>query len=263
MLVFFLPETNKDPHFKIIYNTNLLNNVNNNKYDFSYILNNSKKSIYIKIPTFRIMATKNLLNFCKKIKYNKEITHIILDLRNNGDGNSLNTDEIFKKLYGLEMLNYIKYKWNKNIKKLWRNSKDVVKRLTSYNTKYHNNIIKNMKKSNKDIYIEIPNYKKIKKPINFLKNRFIYLLINKNCYSSCLICIDYFKLVKNNIFLVGINPMGYDTDYTEIIDFILPSKIGRIIIPTKKIIGKIRKSGERYYPDIKNLDYIKELMIQV
>jgi hypothetical protein len=242
---------NKDPHYRIIYNLNNLNISNNIINEFKFNINNN--TAYIKIPTFRIIPPKNLLNFCNRLKSNNQITNIILDLRNNGGGNSLYVDTFFKKLYGINMFNYIKYKWNKNIKKLWRNSEDIIDKLISYNTLYHNKLVKNMKKTNEDIYTEIETWKKINKPTNLLNKKKIYILINENCFSSCLICIDYFKLINKNILLVGENPTGYDTDYTEIIDFVLPSQVGRIVIPSKKIIGKIRKSFEKYHPDIKNI----------
>lgn len=237
---------NKDPHYLINYNLNKINTVSN--FNFMYKINNN--NAFCKIPTFTIKPPKKLLNFLNKIKYNKHITNIIIDLRNNGGGNSIYAEIIIKNLYGLEMLNYVNYKWNKNIKFIWRKSTDLIDKLISYNNKSNNNLINNLINTDDDIYIHIPKVNKVNKPNNILRNKKLFIYINENCGSSCLNCIDYLKIIKKNIILVGDNPTNYSTDYSEIIDFILPSKKARLIIPTKKIIGRIRKSGERYYPDI-------------
>ena len=132
----------KDPHYLVTYNllNSKINTISN--YNFTYEVNNNIASCII--PTFTIKPTKNLLNFpplhhigCKgrlrsKIKYNKHITNIIIDLRNNGGGNSAYAELIIKKLYGLDMFNYVNYKWNKNIKFIWRKSTDLIDRLISY-----------------------------------------------------------------------------------------------------------------------------------
>lgn len=39
------------------------------------------------------------------------------------------------------MYNFVLYKYYKNIKKLWRNSSDIIDILTIFNTKYYNNLI--------------------------------------------------------------------------------------------------------------------------
>jgi hypothetical protein len=228
----------KDPHYLITFNLNKINTASN--FNFIYELNNN--IAYCKIPTFTIISPKNLLNFLNKIKNNNHIKNIIIDLRNNGGGNSVYAELIIKKLYGLDMLNYVNYKWNKNIKFIWRKSTDLIDRLISYDNKSYNKLINNLINTDEDIYITKPKINKVNKPVNLLKNKKIYLYINENCGSSCLNCIDYFKIIKKNIILVGDNPTNYSTDYSEIIDFILPSKKARLIIPTKKIIGRIRIS---------------------
>ena len=127
---------NKGPHFTINYNKQILNMKNNISLEFKYYIDNN--NAYIKIPTFQLVASNDLLKFCNNIKHNKQITNLIIDIRNNRGGNSDYADILIKKLYGIDMYNYVKYKWNKHIKILWRNSNDVINKLINYNNKYYN-----------------------------------------------------------------------------------------------------------------------------
>lgn len=76
----------------------------------------------------------------------------------------------------------------------------------------------------------------------------VYVITPGRCASACLDAVDTFKRFAN-VKLIGA-PTAADSTYMEVRTEDLPSGKGVIIIPNKVWIGRARKSGEFYTPDI-------------
>ena len=264
-----------DPYFKKTFHssTNILTFIKNQKdihfyvrfYDeelpVSYLSNSFEFSLqdnipYIRIPTFERCIPEDLLRFTKSVFKNSSIQDYIIDIRGNNGGNSLYVDRFIQNVYNQEMISYIYHKKYKNVSIHWRNSPDVIKRLKYNYIKYGDEtklefieILKNSPENIWSIDMDIQN--KISYPEDILKDKNIYIIIDRDNASSALDLIDMFKIAHpKKTYLVGEEPTNYDTDYMDTMMFRLPSKTGELVIPMRKFEGRFRGNKDRYYPDI-------------
>jgi hypothetical protein len=76
----------------------------------------------------------------------------------------------------------------------------------------------------------------------------VYVITDGSCFSACLDAIDLFKRFPG-VKLIGA-PTSADSAYMEVVSEKLPSGKAQAFIPTKIWVGKPRKNGEVYTPDI-------------
>lgn len=76
----------------------------------------------------------------------------------------------------------------------------------------------------------------------------VYVITHGGCVSACLDALDIFTRFPNTR-LIGA-PTSADSNYLEVRRRTLPSGQGTIVIPLKVWVGRPRKSGEVYQPDI-------------
>lgn len=76
----------------------------------------------------------------------------------------------------------------------------------------------------------------------------VYVITPGRCASACLDALDTFKRF-GNVKLIGA-PTSADSTYMEVRVADLPSGKGRIVIPNKVWMGRARKSGAAYTPEI-------------
>lgn len=246
-------ESQKDIHFYVgFYNEKLPVSNLPGYFDFSI----EQNVPYIRIPTFERCIPEDLLRFTKSVFRNNSIQDYIIDIRGNNGGNSLYVDRFIQSIYNQEMMNYIYYKKFKNVSIHWRNSPDIIKRIKYNYTKYGDEtkleFIDVLKNSQQDIWsIDMNTNKTVSYPEDIIKNKNIYIVIDRDNASSALDLIDIFKIAHpHKTFLVGEEPTNYDTDYMDMMTFRLPSKTGELGIPMRKFEGRFRGNKDRYYPDI-------------
>lgn len=76
----------------------------------------------------------------------------------------------------------------------------------------------------------------------------VYVIVPGNCASACLDAVDVFKLFPNTK-LVGA-PSSADSTYMEVRSEDLPGGLARVIVPVKLYVNRPRGNGEFYRPDI-------------
>ena len=246
-------KSQKDIHFYVhFYNEPLEESNLSGSFDFSL----EDNIPLIRIPTFERCIPEDLLRFTKSVFQKKNIQEYIIDIRGNTGGNSLYVDRFLRSIYNQEMMNYIYYKKYKNVTIHWRNSKDVIKRMQynyyKYGDETKKEFINILRESVEDIWsIHMDTNKNIPYPYDILENKIIYIVIDRDNASSALDLIDMFKIAHNNYtYLVGEESTNYDTNYMDTMSFHLPSRTGELVIPMRKIEGRFRGDGDKYYPDI-------------
>jgi len=253
----------KDEHFDLyFYGSSKSDSELEFKPEFSWEI--KKENAYITVPSFENKIPPKLFLFCNQIKQNKDIKNIYIDIRGNTGGNSGFANALFLSLVSDNIFKYTIWKKSKSVYTLWRKSDDVIKLLEKYAKMYEDEnakILASKIAKSKDPFYKQKNESsesfsylspQVKKEYASRDAKRFYILIDKHNISASLDFIDLFKISGNpNVYLLGNEPTGYDTIYNEILSFNLPSKKGALIIPCKAIMGQIRGSGERYYPDMK------------
>jgi hypothetical protein len=89
----------------------------------------------------------------------------------------------------------------------------------------------------------------------------VYVIVDGGCVSACLDAVDVFTRFPR-VKLVGA-PTSADSNYIDIRFQPLPSERGIVILPTKIWVGRPRRAGEVYRPDIpvNDLDWTTATML--
>lgn len=202
---------------------------------------------------------------------------IVLDLRFNNGGSWEYGHEVARRLWGRrsaqERLNH----YFRNVRIWWRASPDNVaampERVAMIRTMGHADaaeheltIAEGMKAalaSGRPYFVEAIDRRGVQAAENSptdLKTP-VYVITHGGCASACLDAIDMFKRF-GNVTLIGA-PTSADTIYMDVRSGSLPSGFGSFRIPLKAWIGRPRKSGEIYRPDIpfNDLDWSTEAFL--
>jgi hypothetical protein len=245
------------------------------KIDFKEIPNNK---YYLKLETFCPNKDEELR--LKKISEKLEVLSnvegsiLIIDLRNNGGGDTRYCNQILEAIFG-------KHYFYQN---LYQNQKNEFARycVSKNNVEHFVNIWKLIKGENGEFLMNsqinrlIDAYEKgyafcdiyewDEDLFKYSENKYycekvendskvkIKVLINRFVGSAALDFLDYLYYMNyKNIVLIG-ESTDYDTFYMDCRSVELPSGKGKLIFPQKEIFNRKRKSGQRYFPEIEMRD---------
>jgi len=189
---------------------------------------------------------------------------VVLDLRYNNGGSSYWSKETAKALWGDALVERTMDDYFRNVSIWWRASRGNTDYIADMEAQMRRNgdtkgaedirkVGEGMKASlaRGDFYFverdeEAP--KQGGKPAASAFRTPVYVITPGGCASACLDAIDVFKRFAN-VKLIGA-PTSADSTYMDVRVTDLPSGEGRIVIPNKMWVGRPRKSGEVYRPDI-------------
>lgn len=189
---------------------------------------------------------------------------VVIDLRHNNGGSSLWSSLLAQRLWGQSVLRGQINGMFRNTRVWWRASRDNVAYMNGLvqraRTNGHERVADQLMHirqgmesalvSNRPYFIEDPRetYAPAEAPRVPSFKAPVYVITSGGCVSACLDALDIFTRFPNTR-LIGA-PTSADSNYLEVRRQSLPSGEGTIVIPLKVWVGRPRKSGEVYRPDI-------------
>ncbi|HEY0112791.1 MAG TPA: S41 family peptidase [Allosphingosinicella sp.] len=186
---------------------------------------------------------------------------VVIDLRHNKGGSSSYSRKLATQLWGKPSVDAAAGNLFKDVEIWWRASPD--------NARRHRNVAASLRRSNledravatdrmaekiegalarKETF-HVDSLKKAEVPVPPpLPLPPVYVITDGSCFSACLDAVDIFKRFSN-VKLIGA-PTSADSPYMETVGEKLPSGRAQAAIPTKIWMGKPRKNGEYYSPDL-------------
>lgn len=220
---------------------------------------------WVYVPTFDD-SISSVFNLIRKHADDFDVAKaVVLDLRGNGGGNSARAMELLTLLLGAEILND-----GEQSKIDWRATEGNASYLDglckhmaadSPDLKYLTDISRNIREHEKigDIFYAEKNvhydYTSVQTNKKFINDASIFVIIDGHCSSACLNFLDTLMLnknsggISNNITLMGLSTSG-DSPYNDIRIEKLPSGLGDVYFPMKRISYERRKPYTGYSPDI-------------
>lgn len=193
---------------------------------------------------------------------------IVIDLRRNGGGSSSWSEQVAKRLWGEAAVTAAQARYFRHTRIRWlahpaniayfRRSADRLRAEgRSEDAGYLAEIAAHLETAHQRgdrFYVE--NYgaglASRARPAAPRRLPHVYVITDGNCASACLDAVDLFTRFPN-VKLVGA-PTSADSTYLEVIFEPLPSGRAGIVLPTKIWVGRPRRAGEVYRPDILVMD---------